>query len=236
MKRELIIDSAEGLKVALASEFENQARAAIAARRRFVVALPGGSVATTFFPALSRAAVEWPRTDFFWIDERAVPPHDPDSNYALALKLWLAPARVPVDRVHRMRGEEADLALAARNAAEELTAVAGDPSRLDVALIGVGEDGHIASIFPGRFDLYETQPVTPIYDAPKPPPRRLTMTLPVLTNAACVIIAAIGESKSAAVRDALEQDDCATPLAELLRRSPSALVLLDRGAASLLSK
>lgn len=239
MRPELIIDGAEGLRVKLASEFENLARNAIAARRRFVVALPGGSVATTFFPALSKIAVDWSRTDFFWIDERAVPPHDPDSNYALALKLWLAPARVPFERIHRMRGEEADLDLAARIAAEELIAVAGDPPRLDAALVGVGEDGHVASIFPDvrRPGLaLETRHVAPIYDAPKPPPRRLTMTLPVLANAACVIVAAMGEPKAAAVRDALEQEDCATPLAELLRRSPSALMLLDRAAAGLLSK
>lgn len=236
MRPELIIDDAEGLKARLAREFENLARTAIAARRQFVVALPGGSVATTFFPALARTAVEWSRTEFFWIDERGVPPADPASNYALALKLWLAPALVPAERVHRMRGEEADLALAARDAAEELITVAGDPPRLDVALVGVGEDGHIASLFPGRFDLHNGLYVTPIYDAPKPPSRRLTVTLPVLTNAGCVIVAAIGASKAALVRDALEQEGCATPLAELVHRSPSALMLLDREAAGLLSR
>jgi 6-phosphogluconolactonase len=236
MKPEVIIDDAEGLKAKLATEFENLARTAIAARGKFVVALAGGSVATTFFPALARTAVEWSRTEFFWIDERAVPPNDPASNYALALKLWLAPARVPIERIHRMRGEEGDLALAARNAAEELIAVAGDPPRLDVAVVGVGEDGHVASLFPGQLDLHSSRHVTPIFDAPKPPPRRLTVTLPVLINAACVIVAALGESKAASVRDAVEQEGCASPLAELLRRSSSALMLLDRGAAGLLSK
>jgi 6-phosphogluconolactonase len=236
MRPEVIIDDAEGLKAKLAKEFENLARTAIAARGKFVVALAGGSVATTFFPALARTAVEWSRTEFFWIDERAVPPNDPASNYALALKLWLAPARVPIERIHRMRGEEGDLALAARNAAEELIAVAGDPPRLDAAVVGVGEDGHVASLFPGQLDLHSNRHVTPIYDAPKPPPRRLTVTLPVLINAACVIVAALGESKAASVRDALEQEGCASPLAELLRRSSSALMLLDRGAAGLLSK
>jgi 6-phosphogluconolactonase len=236
MKPEVIIDDAEGLKAKLAKEFENLARTAIAARGKFVVALAGGSVATTFFPALARTAVEWSRTEFFWIDERAVPPNDPASNYALALTLWLAPAHVPIERIHRMRGEEGDLALAAHNAAEELIAVAGDPPRLDVAVVGVGEDGHVASLFPGQLDLHSSRHVTPIYDAPKPPPRRLTVTLPVLINAACVIVAALGESKAASVRDALEQEGCASPLAELLRRSSSALMLLDRGAAGLLSK
>ena len=191
MRPEIVIDGAEDLEVTLASTFEKLARITIAARRRFVVALPGGSVATTFFPTLSKIAVDWSSTDFFWIDERAVPPHDPDSNYALASRLWLAPARVPVERIHRMRGEEADLDLAARIAADELTAVAGNPPRLDVALVGVGEDGHIASIFghdvgrgtPGspasaRVPCVGGAPLSARHRrlrlAPKPPARRLT--------------------------------------------------------------
>ena len=236
MRPEVIVDGVESLGVKLSREFETLARTAIDARRQFVIALPGGSVATTFFPSLARATVEWSGTEFFWIDERAFSPNDPASNYALALRLWLSPARVPMAHVHRMRGEEGDLALAARNAAEELIAVAGDPPRLDVALVGVGEDGHIASLFPGRFDLDDNRHVTPVYDAPKPPPRRLTMTLPVLASAGRVIVAAIGPSKAGPVGVALEQESCATPLAELLRRSSSPLMLLDRDAASLLSK
>jgi 6-phosphogluconolactonase len=236
VRPEVVIEDVEGLKVRLAREFETLAHTAIAARKQFVVALPGGSVATTFFPALARTAVEWSRTEFFWIDERAVPPNDPASNYALASKLWLAPARVPIERVHRMRGEEGDLALAARDAADELIAVAGDPPRLDVALVGVGEDGHVASLFPGRFDVDGSGHVIPIDDAPKPPRRRLSVTLPVLTNAACVIVAALGESKATPIRDALEREGCATPLAEVVRRSSSVLVLLDRAAAGFLSR
>ena len=240
MTPEVVVDGTPGLQLRLAREFEHPARAAMNARARFTVALPGGSVAKTFFPALSKLTVEWPRTDFFWIDERAVSPDDPESNYALAFNLWLTPAHVPDSRIHRMRGEEPDLENAARIASNELIAVAGDPPRLDVVLMGVGEDGHVASIFPGRRPgvVLETRhsPIAAIYDAPKPPPYRLTMTMSVLAGARRVIVAALGPSKAAAVRDALEENDCATPLAELLRRSQSTLVLLDRGAADLLSK
>ncbi len=196
------------------------------------MAIPGGSVATTFFPALSKIGVDWSRTDFFWTDERAVAPEDAESNYALALKLWLTPARVPPSRIHRLRGEERDLEAAARTAAEELVEVAGDPPQLDLALVGVGEDGHVASIFPGH-EIPQGL-VAPVYDAPKPPSRRLTLTLSVLANAGRVIIAALGPSKAAVVRDALELNDRATPLAALLGRSPAPLVLLDREAAILL--
>ena len=194
-------------------------------------------MAKTFFPTLARVPVDWSRTDFFWIDERAVPPDDPESNFALASTLWLTPARVPASGIHRLRGEDPDLDSAARMASEELMAVAGNPPQLDLALVGVGEDGHIASIFPGaRMHSGGTgprpYPVAVIEDAPKPPPRRLTLTMPVLSASDGAVVVALGLSKAAAVRDALELKDCKTPFAELLRRSDSMLVLLDREAAS----
>jgi 6-phosphogluconolactonase len=98
--------------------------------------------------------------------------------------------------------------------------------------VGVGEDGHVASIFPCRVLPHVL--VAPVYDAPKPPPRRLTLTLPVLANAERTIVAAVGASKSIAMRDALQHGDCPTPVAELLRRSRAPLVLLDRNAGSVL--
>ena len=110
-------------------------------------ALPGGSVASAFFPTLAALAVDWTRIEMFWIDERAVPPDHPDSNYGLASRLLLVPARVPPARIHRMHGELPDLEQAARRAADELKSIAGDPPHLDLALVGVGEDGHVASIF-----------------------------------------------------------------------------------------
>jgi 6-phosphogluconolactonase len=231
--REVVVDDLPGLQRRLATDFESHARDAIAARGQFIIALPGGSVAKTFFPALARIEIDWSRTEFFWIDERAVPPDDPESNYALASTLWLTPARVPASRIHRLRGEEADLDKAAQIAADELVAVAGDPPRLDVALIGVGEDGHIASIFPERRPgrAVETRHlVASVHDAPKPPPRRLTLTMPVLSGAERVVVVALGRSKAAAVRDGLKQEGV-TPLAELVRRSRSTLVLLDREAS-----
>jgi 6-phosphogluconolactonase len=232
MTPELIVKDTDALQGRLVSEFEKLAPIAIARRGTFVIALPGGSVAATFFPALSKIAIDWTHTDFFWTDERAVPPEGSDSNYAVASTLWLRPARVPASRIHRMRGEEPDLEAAARIAAEELRAVAGDPPRLDIALVGVGEDGHVASIFPDRALPHGL--VVAIDDAPKHPPRRLTMTLPVLANAGRTILAAVGPSKATAVRDALQRTDCETPAAKLLRLSQAALVLLDRQAAGLL--
>ena len=122
-----VTDDVGVLQRAFAKEFTAQAAEVIARRGRFVVALPGGSVASTFLPVLAGLAVDWAHIDLFWIDERAVPPDHPDSNYGLALRLLLAPARVPPARIHRMQGELPELEQAARRASDELKSVAGDP-------------------------------------------------------------------------------------------------------------
>jgi 6-phosphogluconolactonase len=217
-----------------AAAFQSTAAEVLARRERFVIALPGGSVASAFCPGLATLALDWTRIDVFWTDERAVPPDHPESNYALALRLLLEPARVPPARVHRMRGELPDLDQAARRAADELHAVAGNPPHLDLVLLGVGEDGHVASLFPGSPEglagSKPNTPVIPVYDSPKPPARRLTLTLPVLASAGLVIVGAFGASKASVMREALHARGAATPIAELLGRARSPLVLLDREA------
>ncbi len=239
MTPRVVVDDLPELQKTLAIEFQTQAAEVIARREKFIVAVPGGSVASAFFPTLAALAVDWTRIEVFWIDERAVPPDHPDSNFALASKLLLVPARVPAARTHRMYGELPDLAQAARRATDDLKLIAGDPPFIDFVLAGVGDDGHVASIFTGsnsggtegRAGLaLETRPVIPVYDAPKPPPRRLTLTLPVLAHAGVVVVAACGASKAAAMRGALHESGVDTPIAELLRRASSSLVLLDRAA------
>lgn len=226
----VITGSQAELQHILSSEFLARAADAIARRGRFVVALTGGSVAPAFFPALAALPIDWSRIDIFWIDERAVPPDHPESNYALASRLLLVPARVPAERIHRMAGELPDLDQAARRASDELRSIAGDPPHLDLALLGVGPDGHIASIFPGGTGLQPCPPVIPVYDSPKPPARRLTMSFPVIASAVQVIVIALGAAKAPVMREALDGSGD-TPVAELLRRAPSSLVLLDREAA-----
>src|SRR6185436_5809153 len=127
MSPEMVVDKPEGVPETLARRFEDEARGALAARGRFAVALPGGSVASACFPRLAACRVDWSRTEFFWGDERAVPPGDPDSNYSVARSLWLD--RVPVDegRVHRMRGEAADLEAAAAESEADLLRTLGTP-------------------------------------------------------------------------------------------------------------
>lgn len=231
MTPRIVVGDLSELQLTFANEFEAQAREVIARHGKFIVALSGGSVAPAFFPALASRAIDWTRVEFFWIDERAVPPDHPDSNFALASRLLLVPARVPPERIHRMHGELPDLDQAARRASDELKSIAGDPPHLDLALAGVGEDGHVASIFIGGTGLQPCPtPVIAIYDSPKPPARRLTLALSVLAGASLVVVAALGASKAAVMRGALDHSDAATPVAELLRRASSPLVLLDRDA------
>jgi 6-phosphogluconolactonase len=237
------IAGAAELSEVLAADFEAEGRQALASRQRFTVAIPGGSVATTCFPHLARVSLEWSRIEFFWTDERGVPPEDPDSNYRLARTLWLGPAGVPDSNIHRMPADSPNLESAAREYSKELRRIGGEPPVLDFVLLGVGEDGHVASLFPDarpasmnqHADVPAVTAVTAVTDAPKPPPRRMSLALTVLTGARRCVVAAFGSSKASAIKDALNNPESALPVASVLRRSARVLLLLDPDAAAQLS-
>ncbi len=216
---------------ALAADFEAEAGHALARRAPFTIAIPGGSVARNCFPRLANLQLDWSLVEFFWADERAVPPTSPESNYAVARSLWLEPAAVPDGRIHRMRGEAAALDRAAQDYADELAKVAGTPPRLDYVLLGVGPDGHVASLFPGHPASLAGGSVLVIEDAPRPPPRRLSLSLAVLTNARRVVIVAVGKEKAGVIREALDDAASALPVARAAREARSCVFLLDRAAA-----
>jgi 6-phosphogluconolactonase len=219
----------------LVHDFEVEAEQALRERERFAVALPGGSVAVNCFEALARVPLDWHTVQFFWIDERAVPATDPESNFRLAQSLWFEVAGVPPGNTHRMPADDPELARAASSYEAELIRSLGQPVRLDFVLLGVGPDGHVASLFPGHpAGLDEQHLVTGVWDAPKPPPRRLTLTMPVLTAARRVAVVAFGTSKAEALSQGVDQPNSHTPLAVLLRRSARALVLADNEAGGLL--
>jgi 6-phosphogluconolactonase len=220
----------------LVHDFEAEAGRALLERERFAVALPGGSVALNCFDALAAARIDWRAVQFFWADERSVPPTDPESNFRLAQSLWFDVAGVSPGNVHRMPADDPDLTSAASSYAAELARCLGRPVRLDFVLLGVGPDGHVASLFPGHpAGLDEQHLVLGVGDAPKPPPRRLTLTMPVLAGARRVVVVAFGESKAEALFQAVERPDSDTPLAGLLRRTSRALVLVDHAAGSRLT-
>jgi len=237
MSAEVLIADSATLAERLAAEFEAEGQRALSARGRFTIALPGGSVAAAFFPRLARVAFDWPAADFFWVDERGVAPSHSDSNYHAAWTLWLGPVGVPANRIHRMPADRDNLAAAAQSYEAELGRIAGAPPRLDFVLLGTGPDGHVASLFRAHPLLREdSRAVSFLVDAPKPPPRRMTLTMPILCGAGRVVVAALGESKAAVLREALEDaDDSPLPVAAIARDATRPLFLMDAGAASLIA-
>jgi len=183
-------------------------------------ALSGGRTTGPIYRTLAGMKLPWERVDFYFADERCVPPGHPDSNYLLVEESLLRPLGVKPEQVHRMRGELDDRDAAARAYEAVL------PATLDVVLLGMGEDGHTASLFPGFSALEERQRrVLAIAGSPKPPPWRLTLTLPVLQGARHVLLVVAGEGKRDAVRRVMAGEDL--PAA----RVSNAVWILDRPAA-----
>ena len=230
------VGAPEALAERFAAIFEEAVRDALAARGRCAVALPGGSVAQAFFPRLVSVPADWPRLHCFFVDERAVPLGSPDSNAGLARRLWLD--HVPVDpaHVHPLHRPGLELEQAARDAERELVSLLGASPRLDLVLLGVGADGHVASLFPGRPELHEERLVLAVRDAPKPPAARLTLGPAALRAARQLCIAAFGAEKAAAVEQAVEAPDSALPVSLVARASPRVRFLLDHAAAARLSR
>lgn len=229
----ILIESSRLLGEACARDLEERARASIAARGRFSMALPGGSVAESFLPVLAKAAIDWRRVDLFFGDERAVPPEHADSNFAAAKRLLLDHVAA---QVHRIRGEAKDLAAEAGRAERELVETVGAEGTLDVALLGVGPDGHVCSLFPGHAALRdEARLLSVVEDSPKPPPRRLSLTLRALREARLVVVVAFGAAKAAAIEAAVCDPDSALPVGLVLRQARDAWLFLDPPAAARLS-
>ena len=159
------------------------------------IALAGGSTPLGCYAQLARRDLPWGRVTVFFGDERCVPPFDPDSNYALAHRSLLQ--HVAPASVHRISAELGPETAAARY--EPLVAAAP----LDLVLLGIGTDGHTASLFPGNAALDASTYVAPVFGAPKPPAQRVTLTLRALREARRVIVLVSGPDKAEAVRRAL---------------------------------
>ena len=208
------------------------AHTAIAARGVCTLAIPGGSVANAVLPWLAGANWPWSQVHVFWCDERAVPATDNDSNAGRAMMLVADSPLALHAHLHPMRGDANDLAAAAEHYEHELNTVCGHPPVLDVLLLGVGEDGHIASMFPGHASLNELhRAVVVVRNAPKTPAVRLSLTMPVLLRAREIIVVALGVSKANALHSALENVHDTSPLSRIIREANRVCVLLDADAA-----
>ncbi|HEV2093196.1 MAG TPA: 6-phosphogluconolactonase [Rubrobacter sp.] len=226
-------ESPEGLAEAAARAFVERAAEAVAERGRFAVALAGGSTPKATYEVLARdhtGDVDWPNVHAFFGDERTVPPDHEDSNFRMALEALLD--RVPVGSVHRMRGElPPDEAAAAYE--EELKEFFGEvPPVLDLVMLGIGADGHTASLFPETPALEATDRLVVANPVPKLDTTRLTLTVPVLNAARSVNFLVAGEGKAEALQEILEggADPRRYP-AKLVRPPGGPTWMVDRAAA-----
>ncbi len=188
------------------------------------VALSGGRIAKTFCAAIAELAktsgANLTNVHFFWADERCVGPADPESNFRLAWENLLEPLGIAQNQIHRLKGEIPP-SVAVTEARQEIRRVvpldrAGVPI-LDVIFLGLGEDGHIASLMPNAAPavLESREPYVHVSDSPKPPPDRLSMTYPVLMAAANVWALVAGAGKEEALRNSLKPNGT-TPFARVL--------------------
>ena len=222
--------SAQDLAVAAAEEFLG-AKTDVSI---FTVALSGGRIAKDFFSAVARLArasgQSLAHVHFFWADERCVPPTDAESNFRIASELLLQPLGISAANIHRLRGEDEPDA-AARAAEAELRRVTSADADalpvLDLVLLGMGEDGHVASLFPGEPESVLNSPaVYRAVTASKPPPRRLTLGYATLAAAREVWVLASGQGKEAALRESLSPSG-QTPLARVLRGRGQTMIFTD---------
>jgi 6-phosphogluconolactonase len=215
---------------------EDASARAIAERGAFSLAIPGGSAVEVLAPSLIPASIDWAKVSIFWVDERMVPPTDPESNFRAAKAAWLDRVPIEAERIHRMRGESPAAAGAAAEYASLLREQLGESPQLDLVLLGMGTDGHVASLFPGH-RLLRTwdRDVAFLEDAPKPPPRRLTLTLKALTAARSLVVFAAGRAKAEAIETALGQDESELPVALATMGHAPVTFLLDPAAGSRLA-
>jgi 6-phosphogluconolactonase len=232
-----VLPDASSVAVAAADRFIAVARRSIDERGRFRVALSGGSTPKRVYPLLVSepriGAVDWSRVDFFWGDERTVPPDHPESNFGVAYQMLIAALpNVRPEAIHRMPGEAPDLDAAALAYEAELRLAFGargdDPPAFDLIWLGMGPDGHTASLFPGSAALDVTDRWVVANWAPGPQAWRMTLTFPVLDAAREVLFVVTGADKA----DALERvraGDHELPAARL--RAANIEWLVDAAAA-----
>ena len=233
---------AQELTRAAAGLFLEVGKQAIAERNRFLVALSGGSTPKALYSILTSdkyaQQLDWSKVHFLFGDERSVPPTHADSNFAMADAMLFSPLHIPSAQIHRMRGEDPPETAAAQyeTTLRHLTAaVPGQWPRLDLVLLGMGDDGHTASLFPGTASLTEqTRWVVPS-TSPQGTRARVTLTLGVINHASVVLFLVAGRNKAAVVRRVLEQrpgDPGPYPAALIRPETGRLLWYLDRAAAS----
>ena len=226
------------LSRAAAGLFVRLAREAVADRGRFTVALSGGSTPEAIFKRLTeppfRDRVAWDKVEFFWGDERAVPPDHPESNFRMARENLLDRLPIASSRVHRMQAEREDIDAAAREYEAEIASalgvsVGGPAPKFDLVFLGMGSDGHTASLFPHTEALKPTARWVMAHLVPELGAQRMTMTAAIINQAACVAFLVKGADKADRLIDVLEGPADADRLpSQLIRPTAGRACLADR--------
>ena len=236
-----VLTTPQELFAAAAEEVVHDANEAVGQRERFTIALSGGSTPKSLFNLLAtnaRSTLPWDRTFFFWSDERHVPPTDPDSNYRMANEVMLSKVPVPPQNVFRFPAENPDAAAVAREYEKSLQKVfhleAGAVPVFDLILLGMGPDGHTASLFPGTAALQEKSRLVVANWVEKLKTHRMTFTLPVLNAARNVAFLVSGTDKAPALKAVLEENVPGEQYpAKLVQPTNGRLIwFVDRAAAS----
>ena len=227
--------SPEALVSAVASAWLHEIAAANRSGVPHCVALSGGRITLKFFAAVSDLStarnISLGNVHFFWADERCVPPDDKESSYAPAAEHFFGPLAIAPEKIHRISGElSPDVAaqLAAEDIRKTVSLNALNQPMLDVVFLGMGEDGHVASLFPEEPEIARLNPAIyrAIANSPKPPLNRVTLGYDAIAAARNVWVLASGAGKQAALRESLSSEGN-TPLARVLKSCRGAKVFTD---------
>lgn len=227
--------------------FRDSTTQAIQSRGRCVIALSGGSTPKALYEALTsaewKAQCQWDRMVFIFGDERGIPPDHPDSNYGRAQTALFKPLNIVPSQVHRMKGESADLEQAAQDYERTIRVLTDCPPptfpHLDLVLLGLGDDGHTASLFPGTPALVAHNHLVTVGQSPKGIAARLSLTLGVINRATVVLFLVAGAGKAQTVRAVLQPQshaEQALPAAQVKPEGGRLIWLLDHAAAAALTR
>ena len=238
--REIIIcRDGDELSRKAAGQFVSLACQVIAAHGRFSVALSGGSTPKALYSLLATGEfneqLAWRQIHLFWGDERCVAPDHAESNYRMVKESLLSKIVMPSDNVYRMAGEKEPAVAAAESEAQlrmHFHIEDDTVPRFDLVLLGLGEDGHTASLFPGSSALNETRRLVATTYVAKLNAHRLTLTFPVINNAAQIAFLVAGESKSAIVKEILTTEKCDYPAARIRPENGQLIWFITQDAAS----
>jgi 6-phosphogluconolactonase len=242
-RRLVILEDASAACVRAAEEMTHLAGESICSRGQFAICLAGGSTPKSAYELLAtrfHLSVDWKEVQFFWGDERCVAPDDDASNFGMAKRAMLSKLEIRPDQIHRIRGEDEPEA-AARAYEEDLREFfsLGDNEfpRFDLILLGLGANGHTASLFPRSNAIHETRRMAVATEVDDPIRHRVSLTFPAINNAARIIFLVCGTEKAAAVRDVLEgpKDPDRLPAQAIEPIDGEVIWILDRKAAALLS-